>query len=113
MFSGSNDEALKIARLDDDQYVIDCIAGYSGDPEKRSTLQFLVRYEDGDELFVKYSPDITMTKAFEEFCKVRRHLSILLFPLEEVRSLKHNIIAQDVNLLCVCCYLPYVTYGKL
>ena len=67
LFIGSRESAIKLARLDDDQFIIDRILGYTGDPEKRSSMQFLVCYEDGEELFVKYSLDISSTKAFEDF----------------------------------------------
>ena len=96
VFNGSRDSAFKLASLDDDQHVLESVIGYIGNPEKRSSMQFLLRFADGDELWFNYSQDICTTKAFEEYCKSKRHLSILLLQLDEVRTLKRIKMGQDV-----------------
>ena len=48
-------------------------------------MEFLVRFSDGDEKWLQYSTDISMTLAFAEFCKLPP-LSQLLRTVKEVSS---------------------------
>jgi hypothetical protein len=78
IFHGSEEEALRLARLDYEQHVIDKITGYCGDPARRTTCEFEVLFQDGEVLWATWEPDITSTQAFEEFCNSKPHLRILL-----------------------------------
>ena len=87
VFRGTADEAAQLAELDDDQHAVDHIVGYSGDPEKRTTLQFYVLFKDGDKLWLDYSPDLSMTAAFEAYCSGIPCLRIVLLKHDMVKSL--------------------------
>ena len=50
IFHGTVDDAKHVAMLDGDQHEVDSIRGYRGDPTARLSLQFLVRFRDGDEV---------------------------------------------------------------
>jgi hypothetical protein len=99
MFHGEKEEAKAMANLDDDQFAVRCIKGYYGDPEKRSTLSFLVLFEDGEEKWLPYTADIASTAAFENFCSVRKALSIVLLSTSQVTALRRDILKKSVDTL--------------
>lgn len=66
-YIGNEADAFKAALYDKDQFVVTKISNYRGDPEYRSTMEYMVHFEDGSISWRKHEPDITTTKAFEEF----------------------------------------------
>jgi hypothetical protein len=64
-FFGSTSEAYRAAMCDDDQYLIENIIGYTGDPERRSSMSFLVLFEDGDQIYVPYNQDLANSGPFQ------------------------------------------------
>jgi len=67
-FVGDMMTAKKMAQLDHDQYVVDRISAYRGDPDVRTTMQFLVHFADKSSSWVNYSKDIFDTIAYEDYC---------------------------------------------
>jgi hypothetical protein len=78
--------------LDNDQYAVEAIRAYRGDPQKRMQCVFLVHFMDGDELWLPWSFDLASTSKFEDFCKQRPELYILLYTVTESRK-----IMKDIN----------------
>ena len=76
-FIGSAQEAYNAAKCDDDQYVIVKILDYLGDPEKRSSMKFLILFEDGDKLWLEYNPDLAAATPFIEYCNTLPELEPL------------------------------------
>ena len=66
-FFGSREDALRMARIDNDQFIIIKIVGFVGNPWKRSSLGFLVEFEDGDTPLLPFSPDLMLTGPMEAF----------------------------------------------
>ena len=64
-FIGSREEAYELAKKDTDQFEVDCILAYRGDPETRTSMEFLVRFMDGDQTWLPYSQDIFQMQQFE------------------------------------------------
>ena len=83
-FFGTYEEAFTLAQHDKHQFLVDRLNGFKGDPLKRTTMQFLVRFADGDERWVPYSPDIALTEAYETYCSSEPMLAVLLLPSKEV-----------------------------
>ena len=81
---GTYEEAFTSAQHDKHQFLVDRLNGFKGDPLKRTTMQFLVRFADGDERWVPYSPDIALTEAYETYCSSEPMLAVLLLPSKEV-----------------------------
>jgi len=78
IFTGSHEEAVQLAQVDKGQHVVKDIIGHVGAVEKRSRMEFLVRYTDGAELWHSWSKDITDTMAFKAYCKQEPWLELLL-----------------------------------
>ena len=86
LFRGDLDSAKALATSDADQYVIDRILGYKGDPLLRTSTEFLVRFIDGDERWVPWSKDLFDTTQYEEYCMSIKCLRPLVSPVSQVKS---------------------------
>jgi hypothetical protein len=82
-FAGSYEEAYKAALIDHGQYVVDRLLSWAGDPDKRSNMSYLVRFMDGDELWLPHSRDLTESAPFQEFCRSHPALTPLLSNADE------------------------------
>jgi hypothetical protein len=77
-FHGSPEQAYETALRDHDQYVINRILSYRGEPTKRSTMEFLVQFGDGSLLWKPYTKDLFDSLPYEEFCNSKPQLLCLL-----------------------------------
>jgi hypothetical protein len=87
IFHGTLEEAKAVAMLDCNQYLIDKILAYAGDPLLRSSVDFHVRFADGTLLWLPYSNDISTTTAFEDFCRSNPACYMLLFDASTAKKL--------------------------
>ena len=94
IFHGSVEEARKVAMLDGNQHTVDCIIGFKGDPHTRTTMSFLVRFRDGDELWLPWSRDISDTIAFEDFCRNVPGLQLLIYDVKEADNRRKQMAVQ-------------------
>jgi hypothetical protein len=76
-FSDSLD-AYSAALVDQSQYVVDSLLAWQCDPERRSTMSFLVRFLDGDEIWLPYSKDLAESGPFTFYCRANAPLMPLL-----------------------------------
>lgn len=65
---GISEAAREAALRDQDQYVVDRITAYRGNPALRKTMQFSTSFGDGSQSWNHFSPDISYTVAFGTFC---------------------------------------------
>jgi hypothetical protein len=77
-FVGTREQAIEAANTDYDQYQVNCILGYKGDPKLRSEMQFELLFNAGDTMWKTHCKDIYETVYFEEFCTSRQELRVLL-----------------------------------
>ena len=77
-YENEQGDAKRAAMMALDLYEVEAIIGYRGEPSERRTLEFLVRYVDGDVFYRPYEPDIYKGKFFEDFCNSRPELVKLL-----------------------------------
>ena len=77
-FAGTADEAFQLACRDDEQFQVQQILGYRGDPvAARRFMTFLVLFGDGDRAWVQYGPDLVTNTAFQDYIKLIPELKIL------------------------------------
>ena len=69
LFSGTREVGKKVAMLDFDQHFVDRVLYYRGNPSVRETMEFFVRFADGEERWVTWSKDLFETVQYEEFCR--------------------------------------------
>jgi hypothetical protein len=67
IFHGSLESAKAAADQDEDQYIVQSILAWRGDPLYRSTLEFQVLFADGDIIWLPYSTDLDKTVPYETF----------------------------------------------
>ena len=97
LFHGSAEQAMDAARRDTDQYAIETVVAYRGDPLQRTTTSFLVHFVDGDKVWLPWSMDISSTQAFEMFCQSRSELYLLLYSAKEAKRIYAAINKQPIS----------------
>ena len=88
LFIGNQEEAVRIAMIDADQFQIEAILAYQGDPMLRTSMEFLIRFADKQEVWVPWSEDLFDTVQYEEFVRFVPALFPLLL---RVKESKHEI----------------------
>ena len=88
LYTGSLDEALKAARSDTDQHLVERISGYRGDVDKRETMEFRVEFTDGMITWKRFEKDLTDTAQYESYCESLPQLRPLLSLATEVSRQK-------------------------
>jgi hypothetical protein len=88
LFYGSLEEAKKAAQLDSDQYEVNKIVAYRGDPDQRTTMEFEVHFADGEIQWVTWSQDLFQSIPYEDFCRSKPELSPLLFTSTEASLIR-------------------------
>jgi hypothetical protein len=99
-FCDNEEEAKRVSQLDDQSYVMFDVKFHRGDPSKRSSLQFLIRFEDDNEdeyQWYPYSQDIISTDKVIEYCKARPELFILTKTAAEADSFLQQLKKQNVS----------------
>jgi hypothetical protein len=76
-FFGSSEQAKNAALRDMDQYIVDALIAYRGDPLIRTSLSFYIRFMDGTLQWVSWSKDLFDTIQYENYCRATPQL----FPL--------------------------------
>jgi len=115
LFVGSQADAFNAAQLDADQFLVESIIQYRGDPHLRTTMEFLVRFVDGTEHWIPYSDDITSTVHYEIFCKSISHLRVLLYTTAMVPKVNADINRSAITEVSVgdTVYVDLRSYGHL
>jgi hypothetical protein len=83
LFTGSREEALRVAMIDNDQFTVVSLAAYRGDPLTRTTMEFEVHFADGTVVWLPWTKDLSDTVQFEEFCRSRPELAPLLYSAKD------------------------------
>jgi hypothetical protein len=92
LFIGNDDEALRMAMLDADQFVVDKFLAYKGDPMSRLSMEFLVRFADGSTHWLPWSDDLFTTIPYEDYVRSVPELFPLLYRVKEAKA-----IISDIN----------------
>ena len=82
-FIGTFEQALEIARHDQHQFLIRSINFFTGNPNKRSSMQFSITFEDGTTSLLDYGGDFIHSQQFEQYVNSLPILFPLRFPAKE------------------------------
>jgi len=70
VFVGTREEAVKLAMEDMDQYEVDIILAWGGDPSLRTTMEFEVKFKNGSIVWKPWDRDLALCQPFEDYCTV-------------------------------------------
>jgi hypothetical protein len=112
IFHGSEEEAKRVAMVDNNQFVIDSFLAYRGDPMTRTTMEFEVKFADGSVVWLPWSKDLFDSQAYEYFCRGRPELFPLIYDLktanQHISTLKRTPITsikpRDIVYVDIRCY---------
>jgi hypothetical protein len=85
-FFGDPAEGRKVALADSDQYVIDVILAYRGDPTVRTTIELEVKFASGVVKWLPWTQALYDTIQYEDFCRSQPHLFPLLYLQKEATA---------------------------
>ena len=97
IFSGKREAAEKAALLDYDQYEIKDILYYRGDPMVRTTMEFFIRFSDGEDRWVTWNKDLFKAVPYETFCRSRPELFPLIYTEQIARGLIKELNAKPID----------------
>lgn len=79
-------EAKRLARIDTQQFAVRQIVGYRGDPQLRTTMEYLVQFEDGDEIWRPHTDDLTTNEVWRSYINGIPRLTGLSMTAEDQRK---------------------------
>jgi len=97
IFVGSRDEALKLAMEDVNQFEVDEILAWRGDPSLRTTMEFEVKFKDGDIMWKPWDLDLSSCQPFEEYCRRNKELYLLLYTTDQVSRAAAAITSMAIT----------------
>jgi hypothetical protein len=83
IFTGSDEDARAMAKLDKQQHDLTAIVGHTGDVLVRTKMEFCLLFADGDRRWQMYNRDVFTTAAFHAYCQSSRLLQLLLLTASE------------------------------
>ena len=86
----TREEAYEAAMVDYNQFQIEKILAYKGDPDLRTSMSFEVAFADGSVVWLPFSKDLFETVQFEEFVSKHRPLLPLKYTLEVWKRLQRE-----------------------
>lgn len=97
LFTGTLEEAKRVAQLDGNQYLVRRIITYSGDPGVRSSVDFQTEFEDGSILWLPFSQDLFDTREYVRFCQSRPELAQMASILKVSNQLRREILTRAIS----------------
>jgi hypothetical protein len=99
LFTGTVEQARRLALEDKDQDVIDYIDAYRGDPEQRTTMEFHLKFLSEDEpRWYTWSKDLAESVPYEQYCqRGDPALSQLLLGTEQLREEANSMNALPID----------------
>ena len=97
LFTGTPDQADRLALEDADQEVIEGIDGWRGDPEHRRTMEFFVKFRTNqDYVWEPWSEDLSASIPFEQYCIRYPAIRRLVYTSQEVREYATQLNSQPI-----------------
>jgi hypothetical protein len=96
-FIGTKEIAFELAKKDSDQFDEDKILAYRGDRNSRKTMEFLLQFMDGDQVWLPYSQDIFQMQQYETFCQETSGLHFLQYTFSVAKQRIKEINRQPIT----------------
>jgi hypothetical protein len=96
-YFGTKTMAKRAALLDFDQYVVTAVLHYTGDPSVRTSLEFFIRFSDGDEHWQVYDRDLLHCEAFDDYCRSVPELWPLLHTDPQYRKVRTQLNKEPIT----------------
>jgi len=118
LFDSSREDAIEAANWDADSYRVAGIKAWRGDVWHRTTMEFLVVYADGDELWMRFNTDsnnISKTSIFEDYCRSKPELYVLVYTIVQAQKIRRDRNKERITTLKPgdVFYLDLRSYGWL
>jgi hypothetical protein len=97
LFTGSRREAYRLSQEDADQFVVDSILAWRGEPSRRTTMQFQVKFADGEIVWKDWDLDLFNSAPYEKFCRENRELMLLAYDLKQAKRVSQEILASPIT----------------
>ena len=103
IFSGSMEEAMKLAQEDADQFLIKSITAWRGDPDRPTTMEFEILFEGQLEpTWRAWDRDLSAAIPFEDYCRTIDELFSLLAPDRKA----YTDAAKELNKISITMVQP-------
>jgi hypothetical protein len=109
----TREEAYKAAMVDFNQFEVDKILSFKGDPEMRSSMEFKVQFADGSVSSLPYSKDLSDTVQFEKYVREQKCLLPLLYTKIVWERIKKESYQRVVGVsIGDICYVDLRAWGS-
>ena len=98
-FFGTRSEAIELAKRDSDQFDVERILAYRGDPDIRTTMEFNVLFKSGDAVWLTYTQDIFQMIQFENYCNDTPGLYFLQYSSKDADKRQRAVNKQPITTL--------------
>jgi hypothetical protein len=99
IFTHDYHKAYQAALRDYNQYEIDMIIGHKGNPERRTTMEFLIKFKDEDIKWVKWSQDLFQSIPYESYVSSIRCLHQLKYTEAIANKWKRSLNQTDIDFI--------------
>lgn len=98
IFVGDDKTALEEAIKNENEYSVLNVLGFQGDPTRRNTIQFFIKFADGDEIYVPFSQNIISNDLVHKFIMSHRYLPIrlLLGGIDSVQHMRERCLSVTI-----------------
>ena len=113
MFHGTHEEGYQLAMQDADQYEIESILAFRGDPFTRTTMEFYVSFVDGTKRWLTWTEDLFLSVPYEKYCASIPSLFPLIHRVHESRRIILELNKTPITTVSPgdICYVDLRYYG--
>ncbi len=100
IFIGTRADGQKLVEFDLDQHRVLKVTGHRGNPEIRTTMEFLVHFQgDKDGTWMTYSADLIKNEVVDSYCTNLPQLQPLTLSAKQADTLKKRRKTEDITLV--------------
>jgi len=97
-FIGTKEAAFALAQRDADQYLVNKVLAYRGNPKVRTTMEFEILFADGSVVWLPYTQDIFQMEQYAAFCMDTPGLYFLQYTVKVAQQAIQQLNKQPITL---------------